>query len=197
MLMMILFTVDSIPGRPQSKKFHLDESLFKQIGEDDMAAFEELYNITERTMYAYIFSMVGDHQDTLDILQETYLKICAAAHLYTPMGKPLAWMFSIAKNLHRSKLRSQKKEVQDSFDDMENSLGFSYVSDPDDRLVLETALKVLSEEERQIVLLHAISGMKHKEIADSFGIPLSTTLSKYHRALKKMKKHLNVEGSLA
>lgn len=191
----MLFIGDFIPGRPKTKRLHLDESLFEKIGENDMEAFEKLYYLTERTMYAYIFSIVGNHQDTLDILQETYLKIRSAAHLYTPMGKPLAWMFSIARNLHRSKLRSQKKVAQDGFDDMENSLSFSYVSNPDDRLVLEAALKVLSEEERQIVLLYAVSGMKHKEIANSFELPLSTTLSKYHRALKKMKKHLNEQGS--
>ena len=77
---------------------------------------------------------------------------------------------------------------------MENSLALSYVSDPTDRLVLESALAILSEEERQIILLHAVSGLKHREIADSIGLPLSTTLSKYHRGLKKLRKHLNDKG---
>ncbi len=37
-------------------------------------------------------------------MQETYIKILSAAHLYKPMGKPLAWMFTISKNLYLTKL---------------------------------------------------------------------------------------------
>jgi RNA polymerase sigma-70 factor (ECF subfamily) len=67
---------------------------------------------------------------------------------------------------------------------------FSYVTDMDDRIVLEGVLSLLTEEEREIVMLHAVSGMKHKEIADGLGLNLSTTLSKYHRALKKLREYL-------
>lgn len=77
---------------------------------------------------------------------------------------------------------------------MEEDFRLSYVSDPTDRLVLEAALKTLNEEERRVVLLHAISGLKHREIAQDLGLPLSTVLSRYHRALKKLKRCLTEEG---
>ena len=70
----------------------------------------------------------------------------------------------------------------------------AYVSDPTDRLVLEAALKALGEEERQVVLLHAASGLKHREIARDLGLPLSTVLSRYSRALKKLQRYLTEEG---
>jgi|SRR5690554_4290901 len=193
---MILFSFVADDSSPKQKitQPHIDESLFQQIGNDNMPAFETLYRQTERTMYAYILSIVRNHQDSLDILQETYLKIRSAAHLYKPMGKPLAWMFSIARNLHRSKMRSQQRVTDYHGGNMENDLSFSYVSDPEDRLVLQAALRILSAEERQIVLLHAVSGLKHREIAQSIGLPLSTALSKYHRALKKLRAYLEEKG---
>ena len=43
-------------------------------------------------------------------------------------------------------------------------------------------------------MLYAVSGMKHKEIAESLGLKLSTTLSKYHRALKKLRTYLEGGG---
>ena len=49
------------------------------------------------------------------------------------------------------------------------------------------ALSYLADEERRIVLLHAVTGMKHREIAALLELPLPTVLSKYHRALKKMR----------
>jgi RNA polymerase sigma-70 factor (ECF subfamily) len=45
----------------------------------------------------------------------------------------------------------------------------------------------LSKEERTIVVLHMINGLKHREIAEITGLSLSTVLSKYNRSLKKMK----------
>lgn len=74
-----------------------------------MEALEKLYRLTEGTMYAYIISMAKNHEDTLDIMQDTYLKIRSAAHLYKPMGKPLSWMFTIAKNIARNKFRLEKR----------------------------------------------------------------------------------------
>ena len=56
-----------------------------------------------------------------------------------------------------------------------------------ERTLLRHALAALGEEERRIVLLHAVAGMKHREIAALLELPLATVLSKYHRALKKMR----------
>jgi RNA polymerase sigma factor (sigma-70 family) len=170
-------------SRPQ-----IDEGIFARIGAEDSAAFEEFFHLTERTIYAFALSIIKNHQDACDILQDTYLKIRAAAHLYRPQGKPWAWIFTITRNLALNLLRERGKSA--AAPAMENSLEFSYVSDPEDRLVLLTVLDTLEEEEREILLLHAVSGFKHREIAQSIGLPLSTVLSKYNRALKKLKKQL-------
>lgn len=51
-------------------------------------------------------------------------------------------------------------------------------------------MRDLADDEREILLLHALSGFKHREIAELTKRPLSTILSKYHRALKKMRAAL-------
>lgn len=175
------------------KALYIDENLFKKIAVNDMNAFDEFYRITERTLYAFTLSLVKNHEGALDLMQDTYVKMMSAAHLYKPMGKPLAWIFTIAKNLHLSNLRKVKRIVKIEDNDMADDIRFSYVSDPEDRIVLEASLRRLSEEERQIILLYAVSGMKHREIAQSIGLSLSTTLSKYHRALKKIRNYLEGE----
>ena len=60
--------------------------------------------------------------------------------------------------------------------------------DHEDRMMLAALLRLLTEEERQIVVLHAVSGMKHREIAALLKMNLSTVLSKYNRALKKLRE---------
>ena len=58
----------------------------------------------------------------------------------------------------------------------------------EDRMMLEAVLSALSDEERQIVTLHALTGLRHREIAALLGLPLPTVLSKYSRALKKLQR---------
>lgn len=193
-MLLFTFVIDDEPKKSNSNKLYIDEKLFKLIGQNDMNALEELYHITERTLYAYILSIVKNHDETLDLMQETYLKIMSSAHLYKPMGKPLAWIFTIVKNLHLSKLRKGKKEYSIDSIEIENDLQFSYITDKEDKMVLETALRILDEDERKIVILYAVSGLKHKEIAESIGLKLSTSLSKYHRALTKLRKYLTEGG---
>lgn len=190
-MLSILVGVKPEPGNPQHyNKEKLNEDLFRRIGEGDGSAFEELYRTTEKTLYAFILSLTKDHQNAMDILQDTYLKIRSAAHLYRPMGKPLAWMFTIARNLFHSGFRQTARFADTEDMDIENDLNFSYVSDSVDKLVLQSALMLLNEEEREIILLYAVSGLKHREIAENLDLGLSTVLSKYHRGLKKLRKYL-------
>ena len=190
--MFLYMTMEGLAKRGRSDQ-PLDEGLLPRVGHGDRAALEALYVQTEKAVYALALSLLRDPEDARDVTQEVYLKVRAAAHLYVPQGKPLAWLFTITRNLCRDLQRSQSRDGQ-SPEDLENDARFSYISDPTDRLVLAAALKTLGDEERQVVLLHAVSGLKHREIAQDLGLPLSTVLSRYNRALKKLKRYLTEEG---
>lgn len=110
---------------------------------------------------------------------------------FIPTLKPLPLLCLRTSQLaHYTKVRKDKRRILVEPQEVSDDVKFSYVTDLDDRIVLEGVLALLSEEEREIVLLYAVSGMKHKEIAESLGLKLSTTLSKYHRALKKLRDYL-------
>lgn len=189
MLFTFVLSVNELP-KTEYKPIDIDERLFFRIGKGDNTALDELYHLTERTLYAFTVSLTRDHDMALEIMQETYLKILSAAHLYKPMGKPLAWMFTITKNLYYSEVKKRGRyDVQDPME-ISNDRRFSYVTDAEDRMVLEGVLKKLTEEEREIIMLYAVSGMKHREIAENLDMKLSTLLSKYHRGLKKLKDYL-------
>ncbi|MDD3164854.1 MAG: RNA polymerase sigma factor [Oscillospiraceae bacterium] len=167
----------------------IDEALFPLIGNGDIKAFELLYRQSERAVYAFVLSILRNPDATCDIVQDTYVRVRSAAHLYKPQGKPLAWLFTIARNLCYN---SKRQTAMISFDEynLENDRIFSCVSDYEDRIVLTEALKILNELERKVIFLHLVSGLTHKEISLSMNQPLSTVLSRYNRALRKLKKHL-------
>ena len=120
-------------------------------------------------------------------MQECFLRLQASSGAYRSNGKPMAWILTITKHLCMDLLRKKKSTAELSVDS-----GLSW-ADPDDRLVVEACLQLLTDEERQIVVLYAVSGIKHREVAEVMGLPLSTVLSKYRRALKKMKTYLGKE----
>lgn len=106
----------------------------------------------------------------------------------------MAWVLTIVRNLALMKLR-EKEGRNTSFDEqngLEADGGFAENSL--DKLVLQAALTVLSNQERQIVMLHCVSGQRHREIAELLGIPLGTALSKYRRALIKLQNYLKEEA---
>ena len=88
------------------------------------------------------------------------------------------------------KFRARKELADLPEEDWERYMESAEQVTPEDRMVIEQVMGRLSDEERQIVVLHVLSGFKHREIAELMDLPLATVLSKYHRALKKMKTHL-------
>ena len=169
------------------------DKIIKRIAHGDKNALAKLYHETKSSIYGFSLSLTKNPADSEDILQETFLKIWSNADSYKAKGTPMAWILTITKNLALMKLREKKRhqDMEPEQWDMEFHIPDT-AGNSEDRHLLEAALNILSEEERQIVLLHAVSGLKFREISDLTGIGLSTVLSKYHRSLKKMK--IYIEG---
>ena len=163
--------------------------LIKRISENDDDAFVQLYNISKSAVYGYILSILNNPHDAEEIMQDTYLTINLKAGDFKPGGSAMAWILTIAKNHALMRLRKQKAEVMTDQP--------PEIADPrqpfdqvNDRLVLSALMKVLTDDERQIVMLYAVAGLKHHMIAKLCGMTLTAELSKYHRALKKLKKQI-------
>ena len=72
-----------------------DEKLLLRVAEGDKAAFQQLYQNTDKTIYGFILSILRNPQDSEEVMQELYLKVWTSAGSYQSQGKPLAWMFTI------------------------------------------------------------------------------------------------------
>ena len=170
------------------------ERLLLQVGQGDRDAFARLYSLARGAVYALALSLLQDAHEAQDTAQDTFVKVWESAPSYRPQGSPMAWMLTIARNLARSRLRRGGRQV--GLEDEEwNAIPADLPAvSPEDRQVLQEALARLGEEERRIVLLHAVTGLKHRETAQLLELPLSTVLSKYHRGLKKMKALMKGES---
>ncbi len=165
----------------------LYESCIAGIALGDKDALCTLYEHTKSAVYGFALSVVRNTQDAEDILQDTFVSVFASAQSYRKMGKPLSWMLTITRNLALMKLRARSRMAELSEEEWSVFIADTAPDASEDRLVLAAALNSVSPEESQIVMLHAVTGMKHREIAQILDLPLSTVLSKYNRALKKLR----------
>lgn len=189
---MLICTALVYDGADAISENGIDERWFLKIASGDKAAFGLLYERAGSSVYAYALSMLRNREEAEDVKHDTFLKIHSAAHLYQFQGKPMAWILTITRNICLMRLR-QKKHTPFSYGEMdEKKAGFEEISDVEDRMILKKAFEVLAEDELQIIMLHAVSGVKHREISEVMGVPLPTVLSKYRRGLKKLRRE--VEG---
>lgn len=169
------------------RKVYIDERLFERIRQGEQDAFRELYEISYRPLYAFLLSHTMNAEDAQDLLQDTYIQIYKNCHMYKEQGNPMAWMMKIAKNLFLMKCRKDK-EAGINYDDLENELGFEDMSSADNRIVLEKMFDLLSVDDRNLIILHDVSGMKHREIAKLMDLPLGTVIARYNRGIRKLRK---------
>jgi len=167
------------------------EALILKTSGDDNAAFEELYCLMKSSIFSFAYSICKDFHTAEDILQDTFIKIKLYASSYLVNTNPKAWMLTITKHIALNKMRSIKYILPL---DSEDYINISYKDDKttevDNRILIEQLLCVLNDNERQIVCLHAISDMKHADIAKILDKPYGTVLWTYSNAMKKLKNNI-------
>lgn len=156
------------------------DNLMKEVTQGSERAFEELYEGMKRGVFALAYSYLRNYEDAEDVLQQTFLTVKRKAYLYRVGTNARAWIFQIAKNAALDELRKRKQRKEGEL------LREEGVETP--VVFLDELTARLSEEEREIVIMHAVWGYKHKEIAEEKGLPLGTVTWKYNEAIKKLRK---------
>ncbi len=171
----------------------VEKLIFDIAQKDGRGALEQLYLLIKDIIYGYALSHLKNTHDAEDVLHDCFISIYQSAHRYVPSGKPMAWIFTITRNLCLTKLRARSRFSDLPEEDWEKHLQTDDCISISNKMTLEHCMRDLADDEREILLLHALSGLKHREIAELTNHPLSTILSKYHRALKKMRASLKEE----
>ena len=163
------------------------ERLLSGIAAGRPEDMSELYSRTRTAVYSLALSYLGNAHDAQDITQDTFVQVWERAGQYRPNGSPMGWLLTVCRNLALMRIRKADRhaDLDDSGWDAipAEEKGISV----EERALLQDALALLDENERRVVMLHAAAGMKHREIAALLEMPLATVLSKYHRAIKKLR----------
>ena len=166
------------------------QRLLQCIACGDRDALASLYRRTRTAVYGLALSYLRNAHDAQDATQDVYVQVWDRAEQYRPTGSPMGWLLTVCRSLCLIRLRREERHAVLSDEEWDAIPMRECGLDTDERVLLQHALAGLGDEERRIVLLHAVTGLKHREIAALLELPLPTVLSKYHRALKKMRSCL-------
>ncbi len=164
------------------------EELIKLL-EGDMSYFEPFYEKTKQSVFYNILAILKDYALSEDALQETYVKFLENLHKLKKDQNILGYLYTISRNISLDIIRKRKREV--SIETYERTLKDENSENPRSD-ILEIAKRILNDKEFEIVILHLVNDMTHKEIAKLKHRPLGTILWSYNNAIKKLRKEVKV-----
>ena len=144
--------------------------------------FDNIYEEYFDSVYYKVLSVVKNDDDAEDICQETFISVYKNLSKFREESNIYTWIYRIAinKTYDFFKKRKLEFEINDDVLSLPEDINF------DTKVILEEKLKLISEKEREIVILKDIYGYKLKEIAEIKNMNLSTVKSVYYKALKNM-----------
>ena len=144
--------------------------------------FDNIYEEYFDRVYYKVLSVVKNDDDAEDICQETFISVYKNLSKFREESNIYTWIYRIAinKTYDFFKKRKLEFEINDEVLSLPEDINF------DTKVILEEKLKLISDKEREIVILKDIYGYKLKEIAEIKNMNLSTVKSVYYKALKDM-----------
>lgn len=168
--------------------------LIRRMASDDRAALGELYERYQGQVYGLALAILKNRSDAEDVMQSAFVRVWDRAVTYREGDDAGAWIMTVTRNLALDRLR-RRKNMTNIMDMAETLSGDDELSPELDRMLLGHLLTSLDCTERQIVMLHAVGGYTHREIARIVGRPCATVRWKYGNAVRKLQAFLEKEDS--
>lgn len=176
-----------------------DDALMARIARKEEAAFRLLVLRWEAGVRAFLIHMLGSVEEAEDLVQDTFVQVFRKAAGYRPEGLFKSWLFRIAGNLARSRLRRRKILGWVSFDAAEHDLA-ARGPGPDTDLErkeeaarLHAAIARLPGRQKEALVLHRFQGLKYKEVAAAMDITVPAVESLIQRSLAFLRTALTDE----
>ena len=175
-----------------------DKELLEMFKSDDSknAAFDLLVQKYQERVYWHIRKMVLNHEDTDDLIQESFIKIWNSLDKFRGESSLYTWIYRIATNEVLAFLKKQKSRNTVSLQEVENTLsntlkGDIYFNGDDAQIKFQKALESLPPKQRLVFNMKYFDEMKYEEIAEVLDTSVGALKASYHIAVEKIKKDIN------
>ncbi|QUH26803.1 RNA polymerase sigma factor [Serpentinicella alkaliphila] len=179
-----------------------DEKIINLCLQNDIDGFNSLYSKYEKYIYRLCYYYTNSKEDSLDLLQDIYIKIYKAISTFDNKRPLIPWIKKISINTCQNYIRDNKnnlgnKALSNNIDiinlqsnsDIEDIVEFI-----DTKKALVDAIRLLPEDIKSVVILRHVENLSYKEISEYMSIPIGTVKTYLFRGRKQIKDYLKKEG---
>jgi len=180
-----------------------DEELVEACQAGEASAFDVLVARWEDPIRGAAYRFLGSEDEARDVAQEAFLKAYRALESFKREARFSTWLYQIATNLCRDRLRRRRTRAAVSLEELEEAGPVIVETRPGahERLLqmdlaraVRRAVHALPEEQREVVILKEYQGLTFLEIAQSLDVPVSTVKTRLYRGLGQLRLRLEREG---
>lgn len=181
-----------------------DEELVEEFQRGDPHAFDTLVGRWERKIQGAVYRIMGPEEDARDLCQETFLKAYRALATFKKEARFSSWLYQIALNVCRDRLRRRKSRPSVSLDELmevgeiapagRGPSPLDLIEARDLSRVVAAAVDSLPQEQREVIVLKEYQGLTFLEIAQALDVPISTVKTRLYRGLGQLRQRLERQG---
>jgi len=163
--------------------------LLDRLRRGDEAAFDAVYDAFNQRLFTFLLRLVRRRDVAEDLLEETWLRLVKHTHRLNEDTRLGPWLFTVARNLHVSYVRSRLLEVSATggvtpfwFSSADRPSPFETTAARELERRIDRALASLPAASREVLLLVGVAGLDHSDAADVCGITPEALRQRLHRA---------------
>ncbi len=179
----------------------MDQIIIKQLviraQNRDSAAFAELIGHTRQFAFTTVFRMVGNAEDSRDIVQEAYIRVWTHLDKFTAKVTFHSWFFSILRHLSIDWLRKNKirqTAVNYQIPVADNNHPAALLETAELNRLISSWILTLPETQQLVFMLRDMEDLSIREVQDQTGLSESSIKSNLYLARKKLAGHLKLKG---
>ncbi|RZJ72214.1 RNA polymerase sigma factor [Flavobacterium sp.] len=158
-------------------------------------AFRKLVHDYKRPLYTHIRSIVYDHDDADDVLQNTFVKVFQFLSGFKGESKLYSWMYRIATNESITFLNQKARKSGISNEELQSKLVENLEADvhydgSEMELKLQKAVSLLPEKQQLVFKMKYFQEIKYEEMSEILGTSVGALKASYHHAVKKIEEYV-------
>ena len=180
-----------------------DEDIVRMFhsGNGEEKAFRLLVGKYSERLYWHIRKIVIGHEDSDDVLQNTFIKIWKGLREFRYEAKLFTWMYRVATNEAINFLSEKRRKTYGNSQEITPMLESQLESDSffcgdSIQQELQKAVLKLPERQRLVFNMKYFDDMKYEDIAEVLDVAVGTLKATYHNAVKKIEESLKISDTL-
>jgi len=159
-------------------------------------AFRELMSLYQERLYLHIRTLVLNHDDTDDVLQETFIKIFQNIDKFKGDSKLFSWMYRIATNQALDFLKQRKNKMKVNSEELNDFLieqleADSLFDGDEAEILLQKAIATLPEKQQLVFKMKYFQELDYQTISEIVDTSVGALKASYHHAVKKIENFIN------